>query len=985
MPRAVSSRQSVTWAGRWFGRCAQYRNNGILKLLKFAIRGPHRLPGRRPDPDSGVVRLADVYEVFMNSVTSRVLTPLLRRGSYLAIFAAAFLISVAAGPRLHANQQALYLPNLVVVTYHDGETAAQRQAAAQLGLEKDNHLRSPYFTRYKITPAAQAAGVTVPNAVAAMLRLPGVRSAEPDYLAYATLIPNDPRFSEQYGLHNTGQNGGTIGADIKASEAWDTITGSDQLIMAVTDTGTDYTHPDLTANILRNGANQVIGYDFINDDNDPIDDEGHGTHVSGIMAARGNNAVGVSGVCHVAKIMPIKVLDSGGSGSFAAIAAGFDFASQRNVKILNASLGGPVDAQVLRDAVQRSRAAGVLIFAAAGNDAEDNDLVDSYPCDYSTEFDNVVSVAATNNLDDLASFSNFGATSVNIGAPGEQILSTLPNNAYALEDGTSMASPMAAGAAGLIYAQDLTNQTYLDVKNRLYNTVDVLPSLTGRCTTGGRVNLQRAMRLVQVLEPNGGEIYQVGDLIPITWTTQGYPANRRVRISLSRNGGVSFSEVLATNLTDTGVFNWTSTGPTSDLCRIRVELTNIGNLTGSDVSDSNFRVVQGSIQVVSPNGSEVFRFGERVTVEWDTAGFAGASQTARIDLSRDGGVSYETVVPSALNSVGSNTATFVARGPATIEARVRVTAVSLPFFNDESDVDFEIREQSRITVQSPNGGEMFVVGETLPVNWSSAGFTGPVKIEVSRNGGGTYETIFANTADDGSEAWTVTGPITANARIRVSSVDEPGVKDVSNGLFRIEVPSITITAPSPSQTTLIGTTESVTWTTTGIRADDLIQVELSRDGGDNFEVLTQTPNLGQTSWLVEGPETTDALLRLTDLTSGAQTVSQAFFIREPNLFVVNPVANTRWRQGKQEMIEWSGTTVGANLPGNRVDIQISKDGGRTFSNLISGTANDGAQAIGVNGKTSARVKIRIVWTMDPAVQADSQTFSIVAPKKKKGR
>jgi hypothetical protein len=283
-------------------------------------------------------------------------------------------------------------------------------------------------------------GTTVQDALVTYNASEDILYAQPDYLVHAdSTFPNDPRFSEQWALHNTGQSGGTSDADIDAPEAWNIITGDSSVVVAVIDTGVDYTHPDLAANMWVNQAestgttgvdddgngyiDDIYGYDFCNSDPDPRDDHYHGTHCAGIIGAVGNNDVGVSGACWSVKIMSIKFLDSGGSGWTSDAIESVQYAKLMNVRLTSNSWGGGSYSQALKDAIDAAQAKGILFVAAAGNDGSNNDTYPHYPSNYTSE--NVISVMATNNTDVKASFSNYGLTTVDIGAPGESILSRL--------------------------------------------------------------------------------------------------------------------------------------------------------------------------------------------------------------------------------------------------------------------------------------------------------------------------------------------------------------------------------------------------------------------------------------------------------------------------------------------------------------------------------------------------------------------------------
>ncbi len=277
---------------------------------------------------------------------------------------------------------------------------------------------------------------------------PDVEYAEPNYYRYATATPNDTDFSELWGLENTGLpvNGtaGTVGADIDATTAWDTETGDGSIVIAVIDTGVAYDHPEFTEpaseNIWANGDEAIDGtdtdsngyiddtrgWDFVSDDNDPMDYNSHGTHVAGTIAAQGNNGAGITGVCWDAAIMPIRVLDASGTGLTSDIISGIEYADNNGAVIINLSLASTAFSQSEKDAIDASSA---LFVCAAGNEGANNDSTPSYPASYTSA--NIISVAATDQDDALADFSpggssNYGATSVDVAAPGVNIYSTIP-------------------------------------------------------------------------------------------------------------------------------------------------------------------------------------------------------------------------------------------------------------------------------------------------------------------------------------------------------------------------------------------------------------------------------------------------------------------------------------------------------------------------------------------------------------------------------
>ena len=357
-------------------------------------------------------------------------------------------------------------------------------------------------------------GLGVGEAVQRYEASPDVAYAEPDYKlrpAQTTTAPSDPSYSKLYGLNNTGQTSGTPDADVDAREAWQTTTGSPSTVVAVIDEGVDIKHPDLRDNVWvnpdevpgnnvdddRNGyIDDVNGWDFANDDAsvydpDPVTGQGdeHGTHVAGTIAAEGNNGIGVTGVNWQAKIMPLKFLGPDGGYTSDAVAA-LNYAVKENVKISNNSWGGGGRSQALQDAITRADASGHLFVAAAGNDGTNNDTTPHYPSNYTGS--NIISVAATDDRDALASFSNFGASTVDVAAPGVNILSTLPNNRYASYSGTSMATPHVTGVAALLKSQ---NPALDDgqLRDKILQSAESKNSLQGKVATGARINAQAAL------------------------------------------------------------------------------------------------------------------------------------------------------------------------------------------------------------------------------------------------------------------------------------------------------------------------------------------------------------------------------------------------------------------------------------------------------------------------------------------------------------
>lgn len=423
--------------------------------------------------------------------------PLLARSplGVLALLGAAALFTLGSGTASVAA-----LPSAtILVAFKEGAPGAVRSAAVgRLGLQAERAVVSPRFTRVAVPVHPENARAELKAAAAALRRDPAVRIAEPNLPVYKDAVPNDPRFADQWALNNTGQTGGTADADVDAPEAWDVTTGSSAVTVAVIDTGVEYTHPDLAANILRDNGGNLVGYDFGEEDADPMDHDGHGTHVAGIVGAVGNNAVGVSGICPTVRIMPVKFFTDAGGGDVGNAIRAIDFAVEHGARIINASWGTYDRSDLLLEAIERARDAGVLFVAAAGNGGNDsagdnNDELAHYPSSFTQETDNMLAVAATDSRDRLASFSNYGVHSVDLAAPGVGILSTFTPGIYGQLSGTSMAAPCVAGAAALLLAR-YPALSVSQLKIRLLANTDHPGALAGTVASSGRLNALAALR-----------------------------------------------------------------------------------------------------------------------------------------------------------------------------------------------------------------------------------------------------------------------------------------------------------------------------------------------------------------------------------------------------------------------------------------------------------------------------------------------------------
>ncbi len=438
----------------------------------------------------------------------------------------------------------------------------------------------------------RAPGGATGAAAKALVSDPRVRYVEPNSLVSASATPNDPSYGSLWGMNNTGQTGGTPDADIDAPEAWDVATGSSSVVVGVTDSGIDFSHPDLTAQQWVNtgencgspdpsipcadrtdgvddDANGLVddwrGWDWVNNDNNPFDDNSHGTHVAGTIGAVGNNGVGVVGVNWNVKIAALKFLNAAGNGSTAGAISATLYSADEGIQVSNNSWGGGPFSQPLLDAIEYGAGRGMLFVAAAGNFNTNTDVSPHYPSSYGADV--ITAVAATEHNDVKWISSNYGLTTVDLAAPGVNILSTVPAGGYQFFNGTSMATPHVAGAAALVKSR-YPGATAYGLKALLMRTVDPKPSLNGVTVTGGRLNLNSAVSCSNapkavLLAPLNGFTVNVGQPLPIrvlgaNCATPAGIAN----VSVTVNGTpVTMTRASPDNGRYTGTFTPSAAGP----------------------------------------------------------------------------------------------------------------------------------------------------------------------------------------------------------------------------------------------------------------------------------------------------------------------------------------------------------------------------------------------------------------------------------------
>jgi subtilisin family serine protease len=389
------------------------------------------------------------------------------------------------------------MPGELLVKFKPGTTATiKEQMNSNIGAQVIGEFRGEPDLLHMKLPESWAVGLGQDY----YTNDPNVEYAEPNYIYQLQAIPND---SFQWGATAPASRRWGL-TQIQAPQAWDIATGNPFVVLAHTDTGIDYNHPDIQGNIWVNGGeicgngidddgngyiDDCFGWNFTNNTGDPLDTVGHGSHTSGIMAAIGNNGIGIAGVNWNVQVMPLKICTSFGCSVAAGVNA-IDYAWQNGAWVINASWGGPGNSASLHNAIIRAGNAGVLVVVAAGNSNANIDTRPFYPAAWTDA--NIITVGATDSLDRRASFSNYGPNRVALGAPGVQILSLARGGGYAIGSGTSQATPFVTGAAGLIWGYN-PNLSFWDVKTILLSTVDTPASLRGLWATSGRLNLFNAL------------------------------------------------------------------------------------------------------------------------------------------------------------------------------------------------------------------------------------------------------------------------------------------------------------------------------------------------------------------------------------------------------------------------------------------------------------------------------------------------------------
>jgi photosystem II stability/assembly factor-like uncharacterized protein len=377
-----------------------------------------------------------------------------------------------------------------------------------------------------------------------------------------------------------------------------------------------------------------------------------------------------------------------------------------------------------------------------------------------------------------------------------------------------------------------------------------------------------------------------------------------------------------------------------------------------------YQAVLGSapaVQVSVPNGGEVWRIGTSPTIQWNSTSISG---NVRVELSRNGGGAYETLFVSIPND-GSEA--WLVAGTPTANALVRVVSADNAGVRDSSDLPFSIL-QPTLALTSPNGGDTLIAGTPVTVQWNSTNLVGNVKLELSRNGGTSWSTLVASTPDDGGESWTPTGPATTQGKVRVRSVDIPSLLDVSDTIFTIVQPALTLVTPNGGESWPVGSAQTLQWTSQFMNGN--VRIELSRDGGIAFPetLLANTANDGSEAWTVTGPQSTAARVRVVSIADSTVKSASAgnFSILQPAIAVLSPNGGEDWQVDSVRTIQWSSQAITGD-----VSIELSRDGGVIYAMLVPVTANDGQEDWTVTSPLTTHARMRIRSVVDSSVVGQS--------------
>ena len=785
-------------------------------------------------------------------------------------------------------------------------------------------------------------------------------------------------------------------ADIDATNAWDITTGNSSVVVAVIDTGVDYQHPDLAPNIFSgadcdpNGVDtdgngyvdDCHGYDFVNNDGDPMDDNDHGTHVSGTIGAVGDNAQGVAGVNWYVTIMACKFLNSGGSGAISDAVACMQYVQtmkNRGVNIIatSNSWGGGGFSQAMFDAIETHRQLGILFIAAAGNSNADNDVGGFYPASY--DLPNVIAVAATTRTDARAGFSSYGRHTVHLGAPGDQILSTTIGNTYKVFSGTSMATPHVTGVAALLKAND-PNADWRAIKNLILAGGDAIGSMASTTISGRRLNAYGALMcadsvvLGRVRPTFDTVVGSVGTPIDLgALHIKCAAPNGPVGVTVGPGGQVV--DLLDTEgdgtysgqWTPTAVGSYTLTFPNSDV----VQVTVLQPYSYSTTSQS-YRVITGTtLNFADDSAAQI------------TPGFPilfGGGSFSNLFVSSNGNVNFTTFFFDWANA-------SLTTPPASA-----IGTLVAPFWDDLFSVPGTAQNVFwAVTGAAPNRELVLEWRDVRHFDCNADG-TATVRFQVVFfEGSSDILFNYADTAFGGGCAALDTG---ASATIGVQTASDQATTYSLNSPSIIDGASLlwTLAGPPPPPSPVLEVTPS-SWAfgdvTVGSTKDLIFTVKNAGTGTlSGNAAISDNPafSLVGPSGFVLGaqatmpvtvrfaPSVTGPVSETVNFISNAGTASRPVSgngVPTASITVTSPTVGQQWANNSLQNITWTSTGVAGT-----VNIQLSRNGGSTWTTIIGNTPDDGSQTWKVKRPQTTQARIRVCSVNAPGVCGLSEAFTI---------
>ncbi|MBN1998175.1 FG-GAP repeat protein [candidate division KSB1 bacterium] len=463
-----------------------------------------------------------------------------------------------------------------------------------------------------------------------------------------------------------------------------------------------------------------------------------------------------------------------------------------------------------------------------------------------------------------------------------------------------------------------------------------------------------------ITSPVGGENWGIGSVQTIGWASTN--TSGRVNIELSRDNGSTWSAIKTNIIDNGGHFDWNVTGPAANFCLIRVFDVD-GNPVGT--SPAPFRIsFIPTLTVLTPNGGESWTIGSTKNITWNSANTSGS---VKIELSRNNGTSFSTIIASTKDDGVYN---WPVDGPSSLTCLVRVSDVQGTVF-DTSDQIFAIIPKPEITVTRPNGGERWQIGNEELLQWTSTATSGFVKIDLSRDNGMSWQTVSASAQDKGEYQWKVTGPASQNCLLRVSDANT-GAMDLSNAAFSIVVaPDFTVTVPNGGEAWDVASEQTIRWNSTAPAGN--VNIYLSRDAGANYSFLSSVADIGSWTWPVSGPPSDACLVLISNISGSPFDVSDAPFriLPAPELTVVSPNGGEIWQTTSQKTIRWTSINTS-----DFVDINLSRDNGQTWEVLAENVPDNGEYQWTVNAPASAFCRIQVSDADGSPVDTSDNVFTI---------